>query len=63
MSKYLCLSPNWDAPSIGLIIVVYFLISWETHSMAGLIAKCCKTAQSLKLRGKPDWSEKIDQYM
>jgi len=22
-----------------------------------------KTAQSLKLRGEPDWSEKIDQYL
>jgi hypothetical protein len=22
-----------------------------------------KTAQSLKLQGKPDWSEKIDQYL
>ncbi|NJL90661.1 MAG: hypothetical protein HC916_13400 [Coleofasciculaceae cyanobacterium SM2_1_6] len=22
-----------------------------------------KTAQSLKLRGDPDWSEKIDQYL
>jgi hypothetical protein len=22
-----------------------------------------KTAQSLKLEGKPDWSEKIDQYL
>lgn len=22
-----------------------------------------KTAQSLKLQGKPDWSEKVDQYL
>ena len=47
------------APGTRVRIVVESVLPNEVK----LAKTFLKTAQSLKLRGEPDWSEKIDQYL
>ncbi|MEH1936877.1 MAG: hypothetical protein V7L14_24860 [Nostoc sp.] len=47
------------APGTRVRIIVESLLPNEVKPHKTFL----QTAQSLKLQGKPDWSEKIDQYL